>query len=284
MARFYGFHTSVREKPEESGGWLFRTRTLEMHWQRDLREIRINNIRFGLEQPVVENGGTLWISRADLGRVIEPVVRTPRIPEAGPLTTVVIDAGHGGEDTGAQGLKGLNESVCTLDTALHLKRALEAGGWTVVMTRDKQVFIPRTERVTTANAHPGAVLISVHYDAMPNAAGIQTEPLTPYPANPELTKAAAEKMRQQSTALASAVHARCVRRLDMADGGVNASRTGVLAGVKIPAILANGGNLLDAGDAGRIADEEYRKKFAGAIAEGLSAYRKAVGREPQEPR
>ena len=67
------------------------------------------------------------------------------------MSRVVIDAGHGGHDPGAQG-NGVTESELTLDVALRLSRLLEKQpGVDVVMTRDTDVFIPLEERTAIAN-------------------------------------------------------------------------------------------------------------------------------------
>ena len=67
------------------------------------------------------------------------------------VSRIVIDAGHGGHDPGAQG-NGLNEAELTLDVALRLQKLLEKQpGVEVVMTRDTDVFIPLQERTAIAN-------------------------------------------------------------------------------------------------------------------------------------
>ncbi len=82
-------------------------------------------------------------------------------------------------------------------------------------------------------------------------------------------------------ALASAVHTSCVRNLGMNDLGVNGSLLGILAGLHIPGLLVEGGNLMNAGDAALIADGNHRDRMAGALARGLESYRRVCGRGPK---
>ncbi len=83
--------------------------------------------------------------------------------------TVVIDAGHGGADTGANH-HGVREKDVTLAVARRLRRLLEADGVRVVMTRDADLAVPLRERGALANAAGGDVFVSIHINAMPGGA------------------------------------------------------------------------------------------------------------------
>ena len=80
---------------------------------------------------------------------------------------VVVDAGHGGVDTGAEGGGGTLEKTITLAFALELKQELEAGGrYDVFLTRDRDVFLRLDERVAAARRHEADLFISIHADAI----------------------------------------------------------------------------------------------------------------------
>jgi N-acetylmuramoyl-L-alanine amidase len=83
------------------------------------------------------------------------------IPQRG-LTTVVLDAAHGGADPGARGSNGIVEKDVTLALARAVKAQLEAGGLRVVLTRDADQNPSLDDRSAVANAREGAVLISLH--------------------------------------------------------------------------------------------------------------------------
>lgn len=80
---------------------------------------------------------------------------------------VVVDAGHGGVDTGAEGRSGTLEKTITLAFALELKKELEdSGRYDVFMTRDRDVFLRLDERVRIARQHEADLFISIHADAI----------------------------------------------------------------------------------------------------------------------
>jgi N-acetylmuramoyl-L-alanine amidase len=79
--------------------------------------------------------------------------------------TVVIDAGHGGEDEGARGRRGLLEKDIVLEVARGLAAKLQRSGLRVVMTRSKDVFVPLEERTYIANDARADLFISIHANA-----------------------------------------------------------------------------------------------------------------------
>src|SRR5439155_14724873 len=94
----------------------------------------INNLKFILSYPAMEHDGKVCISRMDLVKLIEPVMRPSRIKNAEPIDTVVLDAGHGGHDNGAMSIYG-PEKAFALDVVLRATALLQATGLKVVLTR-----------------------------------------------------------------------------------------------------------------------------------------------------
>jgi N-acetylmuramoyl-L-alanine amidase len=83
----------------------------------------------------------------------------------GPI--VMLDPGHGGKDPGAIGVSGTYEKLIALETALTLKRLLEAdGAYRVVLTRSHDRFVPLEERVALAQDAGAALFVSMHADAL----------------------------------------------------------------------------------------------------------------------
>src|SRR6266852_5955350 len=80
------------------------------------------------------------------------------------FNTVVVDAGHGGKDTGAYRRYGGAEKIATLDVATRLDRKLRESQLKTVMTRSSDVFIPLDERVTIENSQKSAVFVSIHFN------------------------------------------------------------------------------------------------------------------------
>jgi len=81
---------------------------------------------------------------------------------------VVIDAGHGGIDSGTVGVNGLQEKDLVLDEAKRLGRVLVRRGYNVHLTRDTDIFIPLRERVNIARGYSADLFISLHADSNPN--------------------------------------------------------------------------------------------------------------------
>jgi N-acetylmuramoyl-L-alanine amidase len=90
--------------------------------------------------------------------------------------TVVVDAGHGGDDAGARGAAGLLEKKLVLDIAQRLTARLSGNGLTVVMTRIDDTFVPLETRTSIANDARADLFISVHANAIhdPTVRGIET--------------------------------------------------------------------------------------------------------------
>ena len=85
--------------------------------------------------------------------------------------TIAVDPGHGGADPGAIGVDGVYEKDITLPFARALKRALEAtGGYRVVLTRDRDEYIPLRRRIAIAREAEADLFISLHADSLKNRA------------------------------------------------------------------------------------------------------------------
>ena len=96
-------------------------------------------------------------------KVASALVLPPR--RSGGRTVIAVDAGHGGIDPGAIGTRGTTEKALTLSAARELKRQLEASGrFSVVMTRDSDVYVSLRQRVETARAAGAQLFVSLHAD------------------------------------------------------------------------------------------------------------------------
>ncbi|MFM8449374.1 MAG: N-acetylmuramoyl-L-alanine amidase, partial [Haliscomenobacter sp.] len=101
------------------------------------------------------------------GKVIK---QWPVAKQGGGIKTIVIDAGHGGHDPGCLGAVAREKNI-TLRIALQLAEVLRAQHpqLKVVLTRDKDVFIPLYERAAIANRNDADLFISIHCNAMPGS-------------------------------------------------------------------------------------------------------------------
>lgn len=102
-------------------------------------------------------------------KTAEPAVTERQRRAASAKPVVVLDPGHGGVDPGAIGVGGVYEKHITLAMAKQLKAQLErTGRYRVVLTRDRDIFIPLRERVAIARRAKGDLFISLHADSHPN--------------------------------------------------------------------------------------------------------------------
>lgn len=172
----------------------------------------------------------------------------------GAFTTVVIDAGHGGKDNGGRSRSGLMEKNVALDTAQRLRPLLQRAGLRTVMTRSSDHFVELDSRVTIADLHPDAVLVSLHYNASPSRGpqGVETF-----------------FWRADSYGLASRVENELAAATGLERRGATRRVLRLTHNPRIPAILCECGFLSNPGEASRIADGDFRQRVAEGIARGI---------------
>src|SRR4029077_869903 len=138
ISRFYGLPAGITGSGEKMD---FEKVKNPLEFVSGSREVMINGARSWLCFLVIEQGGTLLVSRTDVAKTIEPLVRPHRVPDVGKVQTVVLDPGHGGEDKG-QGSRQRAEKDFGLDVARKLRPILQAKGLRVIMTREGDYFVP----------------------------------------------------------------------------------------------------------------------------------------------
>jgi N-acetylmuramoyl-L-alanine amidase len=248
-------------------------------------EFYINRLKFNLSYPIVEYNGIPVISRMDLTKVIEPVLRPQKIKNAELVDTIVLDPGHGGHDNGATSVYG-NEKSFTLDVASRARMLLMQAGYHVVMTRSNDTFIPLGDRCRIANQYSNALFISIHFNSGGAGTGLETYTLAPRgvpsmmadgPRISDLDPCAGNINDPQNIALATATHASLIVRSRMFDRGIKRARFVVIRDITIPGVLIEGGFLSNDYDARLIATPAYRQSMAASILQAVQNYRRAVG-------
>ena len=215
---------------------------------------------------------------------------------------IVVDAGHGGEDEGARGAGGLVEKTLVLDVSRRLAERLRGHGFEVVLTRDRDDFVPLETRTSVANDARGDLFISVHANASPSAkprgieayfvsldasdagsaalAELENEALgASAPASLKLDPVSAilgdmevnEHVRESSQ-FAKLAHKELVG-LGVGGGrGVKQAPFVVLMGVRMPAALLEIGFLSNRGDERVLGRGGHRDAIADAIARAVVAF------------
>lgn len=176
--------------------------------------------------------------------------------------TVVVDAGHGGKDTGAYRRYGGAEKIITLDVAERLERKLRESQLRTVMTRTDDTFIPLDERVRIENSQKNAIFVSIHFNDSRRRGIHGFETYYHSPNSAEL----AERIQQK---LITIPHS--------ANRGVHTANFRVLRLATYPAVLVECGFLSNRAEGGEARDAEYRELLADKIAEAIVEQRYGAG-------
>lgn len=248
------------------------------------REARLDGMRVFLGEAVVARQGGVYVSTIDVERFLVPIIRPARFTPS-PVKTIVIDAGHGGNDTGTQNKPGkFDEKVFTLDVAKRLQALLGEERWRVFMTRDDDRFVGLDERAAFANKAKADLFISIHFNAVANNAdvrGTETYVLTPQHQRSTSSSApsAADKVAQPGNAhdawsavLGHHMHRELLAKLKTEDRGYKRARFAVLRLVDCPAVLVEAGYLSNDAEANRLATPAYRADIADALHSAILAY------------
>ena len=174
---------------------------------------------------------------------------------------VIIDPGHGGKDSGAIGIGGVQEKNIILPIGKRIAEVLERNGIQVIMTRDSDYFVTLPGRVTMAQQANADVFVSVHAnsagESRPEVSGLET-----YYYDSGLT-------------LARVVHSKILQSLNIRDRNVRKARFYVLRKNSMPAILVETGYLTGRDDVAKLRTSAYQNQMADAIAQGILQYLKS---------
>ncbi len=218
------------------------------------------------------------------------------------IRRVVIDAGHGGEDTGAVSPYGLKEKRVVLDVARKVKTALESRGLEVVMTRSSDIFIPLADRTQIANKLGADFFVSIHANASLSRSlqGFEIYYLSEATDDVALALERAENSsirlqstfhvpstefktifwdlhesenRKESLRIARHVSVAVSSSVSVAAQRLRSANFYVLKWTECPAILIETGYLTNKQDERRLRDPLYKTALAQAIADGIWHYK-----------
>lgn len=231
-------------------------------------------------------------------------------------STVVVDAGHGGIDSGAVGVTGMQEKDLVLDEAIRLGRELKRRGYAVRLTRDTDTFIPLRGRVNIARRDTADLFISLHADSSPEAGVAGASVYTLSERGSDKEAAALAKKENQSDIIAgvdlsgdnssvasilidlaqrdtmnrsSRFAQESVRELGIATDVLphdphRSAAFAVLKAPDVPAVLIELGYLSNAQDAAQMATAGWRNRVAGAIADAVDRHFAPVLASPSADR
>ena len=281
ISKFYGLPAGVAGAGDKI---RFETVKNPLEFVSGSREAMINGARSWLCFPVVEQNGKYLVSRTDVAKTIEPLMRPHRVSNVGRLETVVLDPGHGGYDKGQVSRLGYEKDFA-LDLARKLRPLLQAKGLRVIMTREGDYFVPLEVRAQIANKARNSIFVSVHFNGTnddPDATGFEIFSFTPRgaPSTSDSTVRSSSFNMQpgsqvdaHSMALSACIYHSLLGHIPEYDRGIKRARFAVLRLTKVPAVLIEGGFLTERGESKLIANKDWRAKLAGAIGIGIENYR-----------
>ena len=255
------------------------------------RVVEINGVRQWLAFPVRVEEGRVLISRLDLGKIIEPRLRPERIEGLQPVTTIVLDPGHGGHDKGAISRWGYEKDFA-LDVALRMRPLLEKQGYKVVLTRASDIFIPLHARPSVANCIPDSIFVSIHFNSSTtnaDARGFEIFSIAPRgaPATNDGTEVHLRHLREEpgnagelaSSALAGTLFHSLLGHVPMVDRGIKHARFAVLRLCERPAVLVECGFVSNNAESALIGSGVWRGQVAEAIVDGVENYKALAERK-----
>lgn len=229
-----------------------------------------------------------------------PPVSTPQ-HKLGEGMVIVIDPGHGGKDPGALGRRGTKEKHIVLQVAKHLKTLItERLGATVLMTRNKDIFVPLEDRAKLANEKNADLFISIHVNSHPKRRikglelyhfGEASDPRalevaarengTPFQENgpawqfilaEKLTDKKIEKSQEFAWTLRKSLISQLKRHYAIKDHGVKTAPFYVLRMTTMPSILAELAFISNPREEKLLTSAAYQRRVAEGIFEGIRAY------------
>jgi N-acetylmuramoyl-L-alanine amidase len=228
-------------------------------------------------------GSFVWLQLTAVPRSLTRLELPP--PPAGPFAIVVLDAGHGGQDSGTI-KNGLMEKDLALDVAHRVERLLRQFGLVPVLTRSDDTFISLQNRATIANSQPDSVFVSIHFDEAGRSAATGIE--TYYAAHPNslpervaswlpfLQRTSSEPPNLESQSLATFIQESVVVHTQATNRGTRPQQFYVITNVQHPAVLVEGGFLTNKDDVTKLTNADYREEMAAGIAQGILQYRDAL--------
>src|SRR5436309_13902059 len=232
-------------------------------------------------------GSFAWMQFRQAERPERPreskTARPPTTPST--FSVVVLDPGHGGQDSGAM-CGGVLEKDLTLDVARRIDRLLDSEGIATLMTRLGDTYVSLADRAAFANRIRNCIFVSIHFNEgnKPVASGVETY-YAPHQIAagsslaswlPFLWRPLSDSPNPESQNLGGFVQEALVARTRAINRGTQPGQFYVIANVTSPAVLIEGGFLTNKEDISKLASEDYRDQIAAAVADGILRYREAA--------
>ncbi len=225
--------------------------------------------------------------------------QSPQTPVSSPRLKIALDAGHGGDDTGAKGSKGLLEKDAALAIVQELSVSLGEAGFDVVLVRSDDTLIPLWDRAKIANEAGADLFLSIHLNAararaakgsevyflsldrgdedaasvaaLENA-GAGAKPIADNVVAGILEDMAQKAYLQDSERLAVAMQLQLNRLGGIKERGVKQAPFVVLRGAAMPAVLVESAFISNGKEEAKLKDKTFLKKLAATLTSGVRHY------------
>ena len=164
-ARANGFYGFTRDHGHEI---VLTNRMAQLVFDVDSAQAEINGVNVRLSFPVANVKGVPFIAQLDLDQTIRPLLYPARYVTPKKITTICLDPGHGGKDTGNRvggAFFGHSEKTYTLALAQELRDQLKRAGFNVILTRNKDMYVDLPLRPDFANQCGADLFVSLHFNA-----------------------------------------------------------------------------------------------------------------------
>jgi N-acetylmuramoyl-L-alanine amidase len=259
---------------------------------KDSRVASLNDTVIVLSEPMRVEKKQWVLSAVDVQRTLRPLLLPSDSLRGQGFRTLVLDAGHGGADSGAVSAAGVMEKVVVLDITRRVRDHLLEKGHRVFLTRHDDRMLTLEERPRRAEQWKADLFVSIHANSGPAAArGIETfvlslpgqlssnqSPPTPAPALPS----PGNRFDDANVALGYAIHRALTQGVSSPDRGLKRARFVVLKDAPAPAALVEVGFLSHAEEGASLARANERARIAAAIAAGIDNYLRAVKKAAME--
>ena len=237
----------------------------------DPRELRIRGCRCLLTHPAQRDSlQGLLVSKTDMVKLIDPVLRPTYIANRRLVKTVIIDPAHGGHDTGTVTPYAREADVALL-VAHRLRTLLTERGYHVVLTHEDNRYLSDQQRVDVAGRELNPIFLSLHLNSgRSDISGVET--YTMAPCAPQEKPLPGNEYDAANAALAVALHSSLLRHTGAQDGACRRAHYSLLSSVRCPAAMVELGYATNKEEGERLNTEEYQAKLAQALADGIDAF------------
>jgi len=269
--------------------------------------VYIDNQRIVLESPVITRESRILVP-GDFKRKVIDLIKEEKykarkaVYRLTKVKSIIIDAGHGGKDSGAIGLRGLQEKKVVWDITKRLKSILEKEGFKIIVTRDSDEFISLKERTAIASRSNADLFVSIHANSsrVRGVNGVEVFALEPNSYSKKkgdvliknkrllLSKKRMSKKdrviddivsdlvltykRKESEVLAKKIVKQMSKFIKAKNRGQKYSRFYVLRNTLIPAVLVEVGFITNPKEGRLLRTKSYRLKVAHGLARGILSY------------